>query len=109
MRMTQESFVSLGPNGFHRVAYTDWGDPANPHVVLCVHGLSRNSRDFDYLAEALARDCRVVCMDVVGRGDDQRVASFQKSPHEVHLPGVGQQADCGILEDFQIADRLVDL
>jgi pimeloyl-ACP methyl ester carboxylesterase len=69
MRMTQESFVSLGPNGFHRVAYTDWGDPANPHVVLCVHGLSRNSRDFDYLAEALARDCRVVCMDVVGRGD----------------------------------------
>ena len=69
MRMSQESFLSLGPNGFHRVAYTDWGDPANPHVVLCVHGLSRNSRDFDYLAEALARDCRVVCMDVVGRGD----------------------------------------
>jgi len=71
MRMSQESFVSLGPNGFHRVAYTDWGDPANPHVVLCVHGLSRNSRDFDYLADALARDCRVVCMDVVGRGDSE--------------------------------------
>ena len=69
MRMSQESFPSLGPHGFHRVAYTDWGDPSDPHVLLCVHGLSRNSRDFDFLAEALSRDCRVVCMDVVGRGD----------------------------------------
>ncbi|HUJ86789.1 MAG TPA: alpha/beta hydrolase [Burkholderiales bacterium] len=69
MRMSQESFPSLGPHGFHRVAYTDWGDPANPHVVLCVHGLSRNSRDFDFLADSLSRDCRVVCMDVAGRGD----------------------------------------
>ena len=69
MRMSQEGFLSLGPNGFHRVAYTDWGDPANPHVVVCVHGLSRNGRDFDFLAADLARDCRVVCMDVVGRGE----------------------------------------
>ena len=66
--MRHESFPSLGPDGFHRVAYTDWGDPANPHVVVCVHGLARNSRDFDFLAGALEPDCRVVCMDVVGRG-----------------------------------------
>jgi pimeloyl-ACP methyl ester carboxylesterase len=38
-------------------------------VVLCVHGLARNSRDFDFLAESLSSDCRVLCMDVVGRGD----------------------------------------
>ena len=69
MRMEQHSFLSLGERGFHRVAYTEWGDASNPHVVLCVHGLARNSRDFDFLAEALARDARVVCMDVVGRGD----------------------------------------
>jgi pimeloyl-ACP methyl ester carboxylesterase len=61
-------FPSLGPNGFHRVACTEWGSPHNPHVVVCVHGLTRNSRDFDYLAARLAADCRVVCMDVVGRG-----------------------------------------
>ncbi len=67
--MRQQSILSLGPEGFHRVAYTDWGDPDNPHVVMCVHGLSRNSRDFDYLAEALQGDYRVVCMDVVGRGE----------------------------------------
>jgi pimeloyl-ACP methyl ester carboxylesterase len=70
-RPTHHSFLSLGPSGFHRVAYTEWGDAANPHVVLCVHGLARNSRDFDYLADSLARDCRVVCMDVVGRGDSE--------------------------------------
>jgi pimeloyl-ACP methyl ester carboxylesterase len=68
MAMSQQYFLSLGPDGFHRLAYTDWGDPGNPHVVICVHGLSRNSRDFDWLAEALSADCRVVCPDVVGRG-----------------------------------------
>ncbi|MGH8709349.1 MAG: alpha/beta fold hydrolase [Burkholderiales bacterium] len=69
MSLRQQSFLSLGPEGFHRVAYTDWGDADNPHVVMCVHGLSRNSRDFDYLADALQKDYRVVCMDVVGRGE----------------------------------------
>jgi pimeloyl-ACP methyl ester carboxylesterase len=67
--MEQQSFLSLGPDGFHRIAYTDWGEVRNPHTVLCVHGLSRNSRDFDRLAAALEADHRIVCMDVVGRGD----------------------------------------
>ena len=52
MPLTQQSFLGLGPDGFHRIAYTDWGDARNAHVVLCVHGLSRNSRDFDRLAPA---------------------------------------------------------
>lgn len=65
----QQYFHALGQNGFHRIAYTEWGDAANPHVVLCVHGLARNSRDFDFLARKLAEDCRVICMDVVGRGE----------------------------------------
>jgi pimeloyl-ACP methyl ester carboxylesterase len=69
MSMAQEHFLSLGPEGFHRLAYTDWGEIRNPHVVMCVHGLSRNSRDFDRLAAALAGSCRVVCPDVVGRGE----------------------------------------
>jgi pimeloyl-ACP methyl ester carboxylesterase len=68
MSMTQQHFLSLGPDGFHRLAYTDWGEPNNPHVVICVHGLSRNGRDFDRLAAQFAADCRVVCPDVVGRG-----------------------------------------
>lgn len=66
--MTPNSFLSLGPHGFHRVAYLEWGDPLNRHVVVCAHGLTRNSRDFDFLAAALEKECRVVCMDIVGRG-----------------------------------------
>jgi pimeloyl-ACP methyl ester carboxylesterase len=62
-------FQSLGPSGFHTIAYTEWGDPLNPRVVICVHGLTRNSRDFDALAAALSDSRRVVCMDVAGRGE----------------------------------------
>jgi pimeloyl-ACP methyl ester carboxylesterase len=68
MAMIVDRFLTLGPHGFHRLAYTDWGDRANQHVVMCMHGLTRNARDFDWLARALQRDSRVVCMDVAGRG-----------------------------------------
>ena len=57
-----ESFLSLGPHGFHRVAYTDWGAESCQHIVICVHGMTRNSRDFDALAGALAGSCRVASM-----------------------------------------------
>lgn len=56
------------PAGLHRMAYHEWGDPDNPEVVLCVHGLTRTGRDFDALARALSERYRVVCPDVVGRG-----------------------------------------
>ena len=65
-------FLSLGPHGFHRVAYTLWGEAAAKRSVLCVHGLTRNSRDFDFLAADLAQDpdsdFRVACPDLPGRG-----------------------------------------
>ena len=51
-----------------RMAYWEWGDPQNPKVLVCVHGLSRQGRDFDTLASALQGDYRVVCPDVAGRG-----------------------------------------
>lgn len=56
------------PGGLHRMAYYEWGDPGNPDVVICVHGLTRTGRDFDRLAQALSSRYRVVCPDVVGRG-----------------------------------------
>ncbi len=52
----------------HRMAYWEWGDPANRRVLVCVHGLSRQGRDFDTLAADLCDQYRVVCPDVVGRG-----------------------------------------
>jgi len=56
------------PRKPRHIAYTDWGDRTNAHVVICVHGLTRNCRDFDGLADRLSADCRVICVDVVGRG-----------------------------------------
>jgi pimeloyl-ACP methyl ester carboxylesterase len=58
----------ISPGGFHRMHYTDWGDPLAKRVVVCVHGLTRNCRDFDALAAALSKEVRVVCPDVAGRG-----------------------------------------
>jgi len=60
--------------GLHRIAYVEWGDAANPEVVICVHGLTRCARDFDNLARALAGRYRVICPDVAGRGDSDWLA-----------------------------------
>ncbi len=66
------------PAGSHRMAYWQWGDAAAPHVVVCVHGLSRQGRDFDVLAQALVErsggHLQVVCPDVAGRGMSQWLA-----------------------------------
>jgi len=59
---------AMGLGAYRRLAYTDWGDTDNPRVALCVHGMTRNSRDFDYLAEVLSQTHRVICVDVAGRG-----------------------------------------
>lgn len=71
--MRSRFFSGLGTAGFHRLHYTEWGDPGAPTVV-CVHGLTQNARTFDALAEALAPTCHVVCLDVVGRGRSDRLA-----------------------------------
>lgn len=64
----------LDSQGLHRMAYWEWGDPANPRVLVCVHGLSRQGRDFDALARAMSGEYRVVCPDVVGRGQSDWLA-----------------------------------
>ena len=67
--MMNDHYINgLDSRGFHRLHYTDWGDAANPRVVICVHGLTRNCRDFDALATALQNDLRVICVSIAGRG-----------------------------------------
>ncbi|WP_290902495.1 alpha/beta hydrolase [Aquabacterium sp.] len=56
------------------MAYWRWGDAANPRVLMCVHGLSRQGRDFDTLARELSQHYQVICPDVVGRGHSDWLA-----------------------------------
>jgi pimeloyl-ACP methyl ester carboxylesterase len=70
----RRSVQCVSPKGLHRIAYREWGDARNRDVVVCVHGLTRNGRDFDELARALCGRYRVVCPDVAGRGDSDRLA-----------------------------------
>jgi len=74
---------SLSPAGFHKLRVTVWGKPEARRVVLCLHGVTRNGRDFDPLAADLARDgtTRVICPDFVGRGKSDRLAD----PAHYHL------------------------
>ncbi len=73
--MREGSFQAEGAFGSCRVAFTDWGDVGNPNIAVCVHGLTRNSRDFDELAKALSEDYRVICPDMPGRGESDNLAN----------------------------------
>ena len=68
------------------MAYTTWGDPLAAHVIVCVHGLTRQGRDFDVLAQALVaradHPVRVICPDVVGRG----LSDWLKQPEGYQVP-----------------------
>jgi pimeloyl-ACP methyl ester carboxylesterase len=73
MSVPKLNYVSCPDSaGSHRMAFWQWGDESAPHAVVCVHGLSRQGRDFDTLAQALVarspQPLRIVCPDVVGRG-----------------------------------------
>jgi pimeloyl-ACP methyl ester carboxylesterase len=73
-------------SGGHRMAYWQWGERAAEHVVVCVHGLSRQGRDFDVLAQSLVHRAggklRVVCPDVAGRGK----SDWLKDPMGYQVP-----------------------
>lgn len=78
MNAPRQHHVScLNSAGLHRVAYWEWGDPANPRVLMCVHGLTRQGRDFDVLAAAMSEHYRVVCPDIAGRGNSDRLPNPQ--------------------------------
>ncbi len=81
MAVKARNLPVLGPRGFLNLAYSEWDGPPGAPVVICVHGLTRNGRDFDTLAQALSAEFRVVCPDMPGRGgsdwlDEPRGYSF---------------------------------
>jgi pimeloyl-ACP methyl ester carboxylesterase len=85
-RMMREGSVDcVHPGGTHRMAFVEWGDPYNPRILLCVHGLTRCGRDFDDLARVMSADYRVVCPDVAGRGQSE----WLDDPNLYSLPQYG--------------------
>ena len=79
----EDALQGLSPAGFHRIAYVDWGPIDDPCPIVCVHGMSRQGRDFDYLAAELARSGRrVICPDLPGRGRSGRLGN----PDHYSLP-----------------------
>jgi pimeloyl-ACP methyl ester carboxylesterase len=67
MSMIERRLKCMWVHGFYEVAYTEWPGPPGARTVLCVHGLTRNGRDFDHLAEVLSANFRVICPDMPGR------------------------------------------
>lgn len=77
--MKKSSFLGVSEEGFHNIAYTEWGSwtPGLP-TVICVHGYTRNGRDFDALASYLSNNGRhVFCPDIVGRGESSWLKQHQ--------------------------------
>ncbi|MGA8514069.1 MAG: alpha/beta hydrolase [Burkholderiaceae bacterium] len=89
MQPTLHHLACPDAQGSHRMAYWSWGPIDHPHVVVCVHGLTRQGRDFDVLAQALVGEggqrCRVVSVDIVGRGQ----SDWLKDPMAYQLPTYG--------------------
>ena len=73
MIKNKETGIILSDGNAYRLNYTEWGKEDASHILLCVHGLTRNGRDFDYLAMELANkhNYRVICPDIFGRGKSE--------------------------------------
>jgi pimeloyl-ACP methyl ester carboxylesterase len=80
--MIERHLSCLGPSGFHRLVYSEWPGPAGARTLVCVHGLTRNARDFDAIAEALSAHCRVISPDMPGRGRSENLTV----PSEYNYP-----------------------
>jgi pimeloyl-ACP methyl ester carboxylesterase len=86
--MIERGISCLGPHGFHRLVYAEWPGPVGAPTLLCVHGLTRNGRDFDALAQALSPHYRVICPDMPGRGNSEFLADAADYNNAVYLADI---------------------
>jgi pimeloyl-ACP methyl ester carboxylesterase len=93
---------NLDGQGSHGLHYLDWGSPDAKNTVMCVHGLTRNAHDFDYLArELVKRGNRVLSISMAGRGQSE----YLDDPYMYSYPAY--MADCmAFLDNFHL--RSVD-
>ncbi|HLH51074.1 MAG TPA: alpha/beta hydrolase [Roseiarcus sp.] len=83
--MIERSVRCLGPHGFHRIVYSEWAGPAGAPTLVCMHGLTRNGKDFDLVAEALSARYRVICPDAPGRGRSDYLAAPEDYAYPVYV------------------------
>ena len=83
--MQKRLLSCLGPSGFHQLAYREWRGPENARTLVCVHGLTRNGRDFDVIAQDLSAHFRVVCPDMPGRGESENLSDPTHYNYSVYL------------------------
>jgi len=79
------SMICPDSQGSHTLAYTEWGEPDNSKVLICLHGLTRNGRDFDTLASVLSTDYRVLCIDIAGRGQSDWLSQPENYTYETYV------------------------
>ena len=83
--MIERNLSCLGSSGFHRIVYSEWPGPAGAPTLVCVHGLTRNGKDFDDLAEALSARYRVICPDMPGRGRSENLRVAAEYDYSTYL------------------------
>lgn len=83
--MQSNYFLGLSEEGFHKVAYLEWGSKGVLPPILCVHGLTRNAKDFDALAAYLQSNRHLFIPDIVGRGDSDWLKNPLHYTYEQYL------------------------
>ncbi len=85
--MQKKYYLGLSEEGFHRIAYLEWGEKnLSKSPIICAHGLTRNSHDFDSLANYLSQTgYHIFCPDVVGRGDSDWLKNPMYYTYEQYL------------------------
>lgn len=84
--MIHSTYLGLSEEGFHQIAYTEWGTKSSTRPLICVHGLTRNRLDFIDLAEYLSSHGKhVFCPDIVGRGDSDWLKNPLHYTYEQYL------------------------
>ena len=74
---------------FRRIAYYQFGREDNPDKVICLHGLTRNGLDFEWLADELAEDFHVICPDMAGRGNSNWLENKSDYNYATYLSDIG--------------------
>jgi len=98
----QGSFRSISKQGYHTVAYQDWGPINSKDNVFCLHGLTRNSHDFDNLAKVMSKKRRMICPDLIGRGNSEWLDSgddYQIPQYNLDITVLASKIGC---EEFDI-------